>query len=158
MAAPDISLIYAQYRPKVMGYLCGKVNDRTLAEDLCSDVFLKVVEKIDSFDEKKASISTWIYTITRNTLTDYFRTRRPDGEIPETLTDGSSVEEELCGEEELETLASALKKLDERKRDIIILHYYEGLTLKEVADRLDLSYSYTKALHSEALAKLKKFF
>ena len=150
--------IYEQFHKKVLSLINSKVCDYDLAEDLCSDVFLKVYEKLDTFDETKASLSTWIFTITRNTLTDHYRTRRVFEEVPETIDDGSSIEDDYCNEETLETLADALERLDERSRDIIIFRYYKGLTLKEVADKMDMSYSYCKALHSQALAKLKKFF
>lgn len=150
--------LYEQYQNKVFRYFCGKVNNSTLAEDLCSEVFLKVYEKLDTFDETKASVSTWIFTVARNTLTDYFRTRRVHEEIPETLADDSSVEEEVCREELLDTLAQALQSLDERERDIIILHYNSHITLTEIADRLGISYAYVKVLHQKALSRMKKFF
>lgn len=156
MTTVEQEQIYTQYRDKVLRYLCGKVNDLQLAEELCSDVFLKVYEKLDVFDPAKASISTWIYTITRNTLTDYFRTRRIFSEIPETLDDGTSLEESYCDQELLEHLADALEKLEERQRDIIILHYYSGYTLKEVGAKMGLSYAYIKALHSKALSAMRK--
>lgn len=150
--------IYQQYQNKVLRYLQGKVNDSYLAEDLCADVFLKVYEKLDTFDETKASISTWIFTVARNTLTDYFRTRRVHEEIPEDLSEGSSIEEELCNNEQLETLADALQSLDERERDIIIFHYYSHITLTEIAEKIGISYAYVKVLHNKALSKMKKFF
>lgn len=151
--------IYRNYQPKVLNFITGKVNNINLAEDLCSDIFIKIYEKIETFDETKASVSTWIFTITRNTLTDYYRTRKiSGGEIPETMDDGSSIEDDFCNEETLETLADALEKLNERERDIVILHYYSGLTLKEISTRMDISYSYTKLLHNNALSHLQKFF
>lgn len=150
--------LYIKYQKKVLSYLNGKVNNITLAEDLCADVFLKVYEKLDTFDEEKASISTWIFTITRNLLTDYFRTRKVYDEIPEELSDSSSIEENLCNEEMLDTLATALEKLDERERDIIIFHYYSGMTLTAIAERMGISYAYVKVLHNKALSNMKKLF
>lgn len=150
--------LYTKYQKKVLSYLNGKVNNITLAEDLCADVFLKVYEKLDTFDEGKASISTWIFTITRNLLTDYFRTRKVYDEIPEELSDSSSIEENLCNEEMLDTLATALEKLDERERDIIIFHYYSGMTLTAIAERMGISYAYVKVLHNKALSNMKKLF
>ncbi len=150
--------IYEDYYKKVYSYLLGQVNDSYLAEDLASDVFLKVYEKLDLYDETKASISTWIFTIARNKLTDYYRGRTVFGEIPETMADGSDIEEDMCNNEMLEILAGALEKLDERERDIIILHYYSGVTLKEIGQRLGISYAYVKILHNKALSSLKNFF
>lgn len=156
MTEEQKTALYADYREKVFGYLLGKVGNRDLAEDLCSDVFLKIYEKLDSFDETKASLSTWVFTVMRNTLIDYYRTRKVTEEVPEELSADFSVEEEVCQSEELELLAKALETLPERERDLIILHYYSGVSLKEIALRMGISYTYVKVLHNKALTALKK--
>ena len=150
--------IYRTYRDKVFGYLYSRINNVQDAEDITTDVFLKVYEKLDTFDETKASLSTWICTITRNTLTDHYRTRRVFEEVPETLPDEDSVEEDICNAEMLETLAKALKTLDERERDIIILRYYSGKTLKDIAAQMGISYAYVRILQNKALQALRNFF
>ena len=68
--------IYVNYKTKVEGYISSKINDKHDVEDVVSSVFVKVYHNIDAFDSKKASISTWIYSITKNTVIDYFRTRK----------------------------------------------------------------------------------
>ena len=151
----DKEIIYRDYHGKVHGYIRSKIANPQDAEDLTSEVFVKIYANLDTFDEKKASLTTWIYTITRNTLTDFFRTRRVFEEIPETYSVDDSVEEELCSEEALEKLADALEKLEKRERDIILLHYYSGRSLKEIAEKLGISYTYVKVLQNKALAKLK---
>lgn len=148
--------IYKDYAGKVKGYFYTQTSNAYLAEDLCADVFLKVYEKIDDFDEKKAAVSTWIYTIARNTLIDYFRTRKVYEEVPEDYTDDSTVEDAVLNNEAMEKLASALEKLDERERDIIIYKYYCKDTLKDIAEKLRISYAYVKILHNKALVELKK--
>ena len=60
--------LYREYHGKVFGYIRSKISSAEDAEDLTADVFLKVCEKLGTYDESKASLSTWIYTITRNTL------------------------------------------------------------------------------------------
>ena len=149
--------IYRDFHGKVYGYIVSKINNQHNAEDLAADVFVKVYEKLDSFDDSKASLSTWIYTITRNTLTDYYRTRRVFEEIPETMETDFSVEDDVCNAEMLENLARALETLDERERDIIILRFYSGKTLKEIAAQMDISYAYIKILQNNAFAKMKKY-
>lgn len=150
--------IYRDYHGKVCGYIRSKINSPQDAEDIVADVFLKVYEKLDSFDESKASLSTWIYTITRNTLTDYFRTRKVFAEIPETMEADTSVEDDVCNAEMLESLTKALETLDERERDIIILRFYSGKTLKETAGNMGISYAYVKVLQNKAFEKIKEFF
>ena len=150
--------IYEDYSIKVRNFILSKVNDFNLAEDLTSDVFVKVYSKLDSFDDKKASLSTWIFTITRHTLIDYYRTRRVNEELPEDLTYEDDEEDSICNEENLNILKEGLKKLSEKERDLIILHYYSKETLKEIANKMNISYAYAKVLHAKALLKLKNSF
>ena len=150
-AAEDI---YLSYHDKVSSYIRGKVDHHQDAEDLVSQVFEKVYGKLHTFDETKASQSTWIYTITRNTVTDYYRTRRIHASYDEAY--------ELPAPEKdrdvLEDLADALMTLTERERDLILLHYYKGMTLKKVADKMGMSYINAKVIHKKALSGLKTFF
>ena len=62
----------------------------------------------------------------------------------------------MLNEETLNSLADALEQLSRRERDIIILHYYSGKTLKSIAEIMDISYSYVKLLHTKALNNLRE--
>lgn len=149
--------IYTDFNKKVARYIAGKVPNPQDAEDLVSCVFMKVFQKLDTFDESKASLSTWIFTITRNTVYDFYGTRKDFSELPEDIATDSNIDENLLNEEMLELLADALESLDERSRDLIILHYYDGLTLKEIADRMQMSYPNAKVIHKKALRAMQAF-
>lgn len=153
---PSNEEIYMKYKDKVLGYIRNHVNSPEDAEDLCSDVFIKIYSKIDTFDESKASLSTWIYAMTSNTVIDFYRTNHIHSEIPEDLAeDKSLIEDEVLNSESLEALAKALRALPQEQMDIIVLRYYKGLTLQEVAEKMNLSYGVTKLRHREALGRLK---
>jgi len=154
----DLETIYRDYQKKVFGFLYHKVNDNTVAEDLCSDVFLKVAANLEKFDAQKASLSTWLYNITRNTLYDYYRTRHELSELDENASVEDDFVEKLCNEEMLERLSEALELLPPRERELIIRHYYHGEQLNQIAVRFDISYSYIRKLHKSALNSLKKVF
>ena len=126
----------------------GKIQDPHDVEDLVSAVFMKIVQKLDSYDPAKASVSTWVYTITRNTVTDHFRTRR-------TLV---ALEDYMVDEQPEELTADALLALKEKARDLIVLHYYTGHTLKETAEMMGMSYINAKVIHKKALESLRAFF
>ena len=147
--------IYTDFHKKVTRYVTGKIPNPQDAEDLVSCVFMKVFQKLDTFDESKASLSTWIFTITRNTVYDFYGTRKDFSELPEDIADDGKIDENLLNEEMLEQLADALESLDERSRDLIILHYYSGLTLKEIADRMQMSYPNAKVIHKKALRAMQ---
>lgn len=148
--------VYARFKDKVARYICGKIPNEHDAEDLVSDVFVKVFNGLSGFDEKKASLSTWIYSITQNAVIDYYRKTKSVCELPEELCFDENIEEKMINEEMLKSLADALGKLSQRERDIIILHYYNGKTLKSIAEIMDISYSYIKLLHANALKALRE--
>ena len=85
--------IYRDYHGKVSGYIRSKINSPQDAEDITANVFLKVYEKLDSFDESKASLSTWIFTIARNTLIDYYRGRKVFEEVSEEMSVSDDIDE-----------------------------------------------------------------
>ena len=147
--------LYKDYRDKVSGYINRRLNGNPDAEDLVSEVFLKVYEKFDSFDQSRASVSTWIYTITKNTLIDYYRTSRPCSELPLDLSDGFSTDDGVLSKEALNELTEALKRLEKRSRDLIILKYAKKMTLKDIAEKMGISYAYVKILHNSALQSLR---
>lgn len=149
--------IYRDYHSKVLGYIRSKINNLQDAEDLAADVFVKVYEKYDSFDNTKASVSTWIFTITRNAVIDYFRTSKDYDEVPETIAADTSVEDEVCNNDMLDSLAKALRNLEERERDIIVMRYYEGVSLKDIADKMGISYAYVRVLQNKALQALREY-
>ena len=145
--------IYEEYHPKVHAYVRGKIQDPHEAEDLVSAVFLKVVQKLDSYDPAKASLSTWIYTITRNTVTDYFRTHRTMVAFEDWMVDEPAPLP--LADDALDGLADALLTLKEKERDLVILHYYQGYTLKAVAEKMRMSYINAKVIHKKALTSLR---
>ena len=149
----DAGQIYEEFQPKVRAYVRGKIHDPHDAEDLVSAVFMKVVQKLDSFDPAKASVSTWVYTITRNTVTDYFRTRRSMDAFEDYMVDETELTDDA-----LDSLADALMSLKEKERDLIVLHYYSGQTLKTVAEMMGMSYINAKVIHKKALTSLQAFY
>ena len=123
--------IYLQYHDKVRAYVRGKIQEPHDVEDLVSAVFMKLVQKLDSYDPDKASVATWVYTITRNTVIDHYRTRRTLVAMEDYMVDEASAE---LTDDVLDSLADALLALKEKERDLIVLHYYTGYTLKTVAE------------------------
>lgn len=146
----DAGQIYEEFQPKVRAYVRGKIHDPHDADDLVSAVFMKVVQKLDSFDPAKASVSIWVYTITRNTVTDYFRTRRSMVAFEDYMVDETELTDDA-----LDCLADALMSLKEKERDLIVLHYYSGHTLKTVAEMMGMSYINAKVIRKKALAALR---
>ena len=77
--------VYREYYPRILGYVRSKLSSPQEAEDVCSSAMLKIVGGLPTFDPEKSSLSTWIYTIVRNTLTDHYRSRRSHEELGEDI-------------------------------------------------------------------------
>ena len=152
----SMDCIYREYCEKVLRYARSKLPSPQDAEDVCSAVFLKVQRGLSSFDERKASLSTWIYSITRNSVIDFYRRSYVFAQVDEELACAEDMFEGILNAETLEELACALESLSDRERNIILLHYYSGFSLKAIAERLGISYSHLKALHGKALLRLKQ--
>lgn len=150
----DFETLYREYRPKVAGYIHNHVNDPEDAEDLCSEVFRKAWEHLDA--QNRTGFSSYIYTITRNTVVDYFRTRRQTAPLTEDLSVPDTMGDKLLREETLSELASALKQLPEAQRELIVLRYYENRSLQDISEIMSQSYGVTKRMHQAALTALRK--
>ena len=156
MQTADLDRIYTEYSGKVMGYIRARIRSSADAEDIHSEVFEKILRKIEDFDETKASLNTWIFTITRNTVIDHFRRTKPSEELDENLSDNIELDEGLLNSETLSELAAALKRLPEQMRDIIVLRYYDGKPLTEIAELMNLSYGAVKLRHQNAVLMLRQ--
>lgn len=156
----DLESVYNDYHDKVLNYIKGKVNSAEDAEDICSDVFLKVQKKLAEYDEGKAGVSTWIYTIARNSVIDFYRTHKEADELTDemaaVLASGEETDSAVLNRETLQELAEALKKLNDEERAVIVLHYYEGLSLTDIGKRTGLSYGQVKLRHGSALKRMEK--
>lgn len=156
MATVNVDQIYAEYGGKIMGYIRARIRGKADAEDLFSEVFERIIKKLDDFDPEKASLNTWIFTITRNIVIDHFRRTKPSAELDENLSDGTELDEDLLNTESLSELASALRSLPQQMMDIIVLRYYDGKPLTEIAELMGLSYGAVKLRHQNALLMLRK--
>ena len=156
MPAISPEQVYTEYSGKVMGYIRARVRSSADAEDLHSEVFEKILRKIEGFDPEKASLNTWIFTITRNTVIDHFRRTKPNEELDENLSDNIELDEGLLNSETLSELAAALKRLPEQMRDIVVLRYFDGKPLTEIAEIMNLSYGAVKLRHQNAVLMLRQ--
>jgi len=69
----DFNGIYAEFYDKTLIYLKVKTSNNEVAEELCSDIFLKIYNNLHTYDPTKARLSSWICQITNNHLIDYYR-------------------------------------------------------------------------------------
>lgn len=140
----------------------GKDN----ASDIVQDVLIKAWRHIKSFDIKKASFKTWIFTIARNTTTDYLRKRKmvvfssldKEEEIfADNIEDDVILPDEaLIKLEDKEFLNSLLDKLPAHYKEVLVLYYQEEMTFNEIGQLLKKPLNTVKSYHHRALILLRE--
>src|SRR5262245_11351732 len=149
--------LMTRYRQKVMHLAVSIVRDQALAEDLSQTVFVKVWQALSKFDGR-ASLSTWLYTITRNTcLTAVSKERRlvpledfgdvADDDGDPTVFGNVQAGKEDAGQAAAEyDVAKLLDKLPEPYRRVVVLFYLEDRSCEEVGELLSMPTGTVKAL------------
>ena len=149
---------YKEYFQKVHNYLYYRTGrHREVADDLCSEIFLKAFEKFHQYDPSRP-FRVWIYTIARNHLIDHYRSYRGEVSIDEVF--GLSVDEGLAETIDKKNLAEKilkeLKKINPVYREIIMLKYFGECTTEEMAEILNLSPNAVYVTLHRGLAKLRQ--
>jgi RNA polymerase sigma-70 factor (ECF subfamily) len=151
--------MYEEYFSKIYNLIYFRILSKEQTEDLVSEVFLKVVRNYDKFDADKASLKTWIFTITNNTLIDYYRRKKEhaslDCDSVSYLPQIDSDELELIRSEDRKILHKVLLTLDERTRAVISLRYFADMSIREISAHLHMNESSVSTLHVRGLKKLR---
>ena len=143
-----------QLYPPLFGYVNKHVNIREDAEDLTQDIFFKLAK---SNKDGVENIKSWVYTIAKNTITDYYRRKKV---INEELNDNvPSVEDEHeVAKEMSECVTSFVNLLPQEYREILTLSELKGVSQKEIAKQLDLNYVTVRSKVQRGRKKLKELF
>jgi RNA polymerase sigma-70 factor (ECF subfamily) len=153
------SELFAYYAPRVKSYLMRLGADGPSAEEIAQDVMVTVWRKAGLFDRSQASVSTWIFRIARNRRIDVFRrAKKPDLDSEEQMVLPSRIEAPGERLEAMETevrVREALKGLPAEQLDMLKLAFYEGLSHREIADRLDVPLGTVKSRIRLAFLKMK---
>jgi len=131
-------------RAELVRFVASRVGDASAADDIVHDVLLRALDQLAG-PEPPAHLRAWLYRVTRNAIVDYYRARRPTGELPEEI-EAVPVEDEATAERELAScLAPLLGTLPLPYREALTLAEVEGLTQAEIAKREGLSLSGAKS-------------
>ena len=155
--------LYEEYLGKVFRYIQYRVNNIQLAEDLTSAVFEKALVNFSKYSKDKASFSTWIFSIARNVVIDYYRVKERRQTIPleeatEISSEDLSPEEELLKREEVERLRVCLAELSQEEQEIIRLKFGAELNNRQIAKMLGLSETNVGTKLYRAVRKLRGSF
>jgi len=150
--------VWEAFHIPLLRFIRKRIPDEATAEDILQEVFLKIHQRIETLKDVK-KLEGWVYQITRNAIIDYYRSREQPG-LPLDVPEALELTEELPDDDIVSALfpsiRAMIRSLPEQDRQALILTEYQGLTQKELAQRLGLSLSGAKSRVQRAREKLKQ--
>jgi RNA polymerase sigma factor (sigma-70 family) len=151
---------YEQYFDQLYRYVLFRSGqNKDVAFDLTSELFLKALEKFDSFDPDRSDFKNWLYGIARNHLIDYYRTNRPTVDIADVdhlLVAPDKLVETLNVSYDTANVLYALSKIPESQREIIQLKFFGELTNQELAQMFNKTEGNIRVMLHRAITTLKQ--
>lgn len=150
-------LLYDKYQPQIYRFVYLKVSHREEAEDLTHQVFLKSWQNISEYKFQGFPFSSWLYRIARNQIIDHYRTKKINldiEEIDEPKIENSSAKT-IDNNSDIKKIRKAIKQLNPKQQDVIILRFIEELSIKETASALKKTEIAVKLLQYRAIKNIK---
>lgn len=159
--------VYADHYNNVFSFIKTKTNNE-VAEEIVQDVFVKVFENLDIYDPKKSKLITWLYAISNNSITDFFRKNKYKNNIThidnfvndqgkEIFEIESNLNELGIENNELaEAVQNAMNKLNQKEQKIANLYFLQQKQYSEVAQCLDIKLGTVKGTINRIRGKLQE--
>jgi len=152
--------LYLIHFDRIYSYLHMSVGNRHDAEDLTTQVFVKMLESIGKFRWRSAPFSAWLFRIAHNLAMDHFRANKrwqPEEEVPEPDPgDGSAAEEEALEAIGRQSMLELIEKLSHEQQQVLTLKFVFNFSNAEAATILDKTEGAIKSLQHRALASLQR--
>lgn len=155
--------LYASYHQDVFNFLFYLVKNRTVAEDLSHEVYIRVLNAYDRF-EGKSSEKTWLFSIAKNVAIDYFRKKQVrdkhaftafDWETEQLVSSSPSPEQSVEFSEQMRQLLEALEQCTGDQKMVVIMRFIQELSIQETAEILGWTQGKVKTTQHRALKNLR---
>ena len=150
--------LYERYQRGIYRFLYYRIGDLQTAEDLTSEVFLRMIEKLPNYSGRALTFQAWLFQIARNLSIDHYRRMsvRKNVQLVDEYSEGGDEPLDMIAKElTSEKLYHALVKLPDSQRDVIVMRFVVGMPVKEVAQSLHKSENSVKGLQRRGLKSLR---
>ncbi|KAA8711073.1 putative RNA polymerase sigma factor sigW [Pseudomonas cannabina] len=152
--------IYDHFAPRLLRYLTGLNVPEGQAEELVQEVLLKLWHKAESFDPAKARLGTWLFRIARNLYIDSVRKDRGWVQVQNSLEQLERLEAPVdrtldYSQRQEQQLNTAIQNLPADQAKVLRMSYFEALSHREIAERLDMPLGTVKSCLRLAFQKLR---
>ena len=154
-----VAAIYDRYFPDVYRYVYYRLGNESLAEDIASDVFVRLLEAIQSKRGPKTNLKGWLLSTASNVIADHLRHiyRRPTESLSESMADfGSSLIDEIDRRQQTDSIRQAYAQLTPEQQNVLALRFGDGYSLEETATVMQKQVNAIKALQFRALQALQR--
>jgi RNA polymerase sigma-70 factor, ECF subfamily len=163
------NFLVQKYRRPIINFMYRMARNQAAAEDLAQEVFLRVYRSRSGY-EASAKFSTWLYRIATNLAMNHIRDTRHErpentlnldesdeetGQAPDLADKKPNVEEQILRRERLKAIREKIEALPERQRMAVLMHKYQQMDYRQIAEVLKLSESATKSLLFRAYESLR---
>lgn len=155
-----IGAVYDRYFPDVYKFVYYKLSDEQVAEDISSDVFVRLMEAIKKKRGPKDNLKGWLLATASHAVADHLRRvyRKPTEALSETMPDDGSptLRDEIDRREKVNLIQDAYAELTPDQQDVLALRFGDGYSLEETARLMQKNVNAIKALQFRALAALQR--
>ena len=155
----SIGAIYDRYFPEVYRYVRYRIGDETIAEDIASDVFVRMLDAAQRKQGPQTNLRGWLIATASNAVNDLHRRhyRRPEEVLSDAMPDGGpSLHAEVDTREQQRLVQGALARLTPEQQHVLALRFGQGYSIEETAAFLNKNINAVKALQFRALAALQR--
>ena len=154
-----IGEIYDQFFSEIFRYVRYRINDASIAEDIASEVFVRLLEASQKKQGPQTNLKGWLLSTASNLVIDHLRRtyRRPTETLSDSMPDGASdVHVEVDLREQNRAVRSAYARLTHEQQHVLALRFGQGYSLEETALYMKKKANAIKALQFRALASLQR--
>jgi len=164
---PTIESLYKQYRGEIYNFIFNKLHNTENSEELCNDVFIKAMEKMYQYDSEKSQLKTWLYTIARNIVIDFYRKDQQDlhinvsefndvetGKEVFQFADSQTTDSIMDNAELLTNVQKAIAGLKPKYQKVADLYFIADKPYNEIAELLELPLGSVKGMVNRIRAML----
>lgn len=157
------ALLMDKYHNEIFSYVYNIVNNYQTTEDLLQEIFLKTFRNLKKYNKDKSSFRTWLYRISNNHTINYlnsksYKTHKVVAEYQDYNDPADEdIEASVVKEEQITKIVNAMKKvLKPKHQQIIALHYFSNLSVKEISEVTDIPEKTIYNAIKSSIQKIKK--
>ncbi len=153
--------LYDRYFEGIFEFIYRRTDDEELADDLCSQTFVKALENLKRYEFRGLPFSAWLYRIATNEVNRHFNKKKRNRVFSleeERVKELIESDEQEFTQEHLDQLKQVLNELPTGTMEILELRFFEGLSFKEISYVLNIGESGAKMRLYRAIEKLRVQF